>query len=347
MKKGFVAAIVIFGLIVMTGSATADNNATPPRVINASANPPVIAINTGITELRVDAAGIDSPIDVVTVDLSPIGGNATTVMPNIGNYTKHNITWTMYNYTTNASVDGTFNLMINATDINGNYNDTVNITLDVKKAVIQFSTEIQPMTSISNITFDAMIPDNVGKNATIDFFKSTEVIDNVTYFVVNRTKPIGGTKWCVGLDVVNEDTIMKRVVTEVGPGVEANLTFDPAFVMFDFPLWVGKTWTTTINVTGRMIVNETGVVIPIDSVAVVSGEVTDEVDLTVPYGTIPCLVVEINCSYEVMGQPTSALEKHWVSQMDQGILFSKSQSYLNGILMGEFELIEVTVIPTE
>jgi len=78
MKKGFLATIVIFGLIAMIGSAAADDNATPPIVINASANPPVIAVNTGITELRVDVAGIDSPIDVVTVDLSPIGGNAVS-----------------------------------------------------------------------------------------------------------------------------------------------------------------------------------------------------------------------------------------------------------------------------
>ena len=109
---------------------------TPPLVINASANPPVIAVNTGITELRVDVAGIDSPIDVVTVDLSPTGGNASTVMSNIGNYTKDNISWTTYNYTTNASVEGTFNLTVNATDINGNYNDAVSFMLEVKKTVI-------------------------------------------------------------------------------------------------------------------------------------------------------------------------------------------------------------------
>jgi len=64
-------------------------------------------------------------------------------MSNTGNYTHDDILWSMYNYTTNASVEGTFNLTLNATDINGNYNDTVNITLDVKKTVIPFPTEIQ------------------------------------------------------------------------------------------------------------------------------------------------------------------------------------------------------------
>jgi len=158
VKKGLttlVTAIVIFGMIGIIGSAAADP--TPPQVTNASANPPVIAVNTRITELRVDAAGMDSPIDVVTVDLSPIGGNASTVMFNIGNYTEDDISWTMYNYTTNASIEGTFNLMVNATNINGNYNDTANITLEVKKIIkieIAFSGDMV----ISNITFDALIP---------------------------------------------------------------------------------------------------------------------------------------------------------------------------------------------
>ena len=174
VKTAFIVSTAILALISMlpvmaSTQTTNDINsvfATPPQVINASANPPVIAVNTGITELRVDAAGIDSPIDVVTIDLSPIGGNATTTMFNIGNYTKDNISWTVYNYTTNASVVGTFNLTVNATDINGNYNDTVSIMLEVKKAVIQFS-RIQPGTTYRmNITHDVN-PENVGKNALL------------------------------------------------------------------------------------------------------------------------------------------------------------------------------------
>ena len=207
--------------------------ATPQPVTNVSANPSVIAVNTGITELRVDAAGIDSPIDVVTVDLSPIGGNASTVMSNIGNYTKDNISWTMYNYTTNASVEGTFNLTVKATDINGNYNDSVSIMLEVKKAVIPFSMIPPGTTYIMNITY-VLNPLNVGKNATVDWFNETAEIDNETYFVVNITKPDRGTKMYVGVDQVNDDFVMKRVVRET----DFDWSFDP--VMFDFPLWVGK-----------------------------------------------------------------------------------------------------------
>ncbi|RJS68729.1 lamin tail domain-containing protein [Methanophagales archaeon] len=313
---------------------------TPPQVTNASANPPVIVVNTDITELRVDAAGIEGPIDVVTVDLSPIGGNASTVMFNIGNYTQDNVSWTMYNYTTNASVVGTFNLTVNATDINGNYNDTVSITLDVKKTVIHFPTFLA-MSYISNISFDANTPGNVGKNATTEQFTSTEEIDNETYYIVNTTKPVGSTKMYAGVDVANEDLTMKRRVREREPGVEvANLTFNPAFVSRDFPLWVGKNWTTTTNVTG-MLVNGTGAVILIDTIAVVSGAVTDEVNITVPYGTIHCLVVEVNVNLQ--NPPKSFLTRYWMGydETSEMLIIPKSQRYSNGNLREELELMEI------
>ncbi|MCW3134198.1 MAG: hypothetical protein N2V78_07735 [Methanophagales archaeon] len=339
VKTAFIVTTAILALISMlpvmaSTQTTNDINsvfATPPQVINASANPPVIAVNTGITELRVDAAGIDSPIDVVTIDLSPIGGNATTTMFNIGNYTKDNISWTVYNYTTNASVVGTFNLTVNATDINGNYNDTVSIMLEVKKAVIQFS-RIQPGTTYRmNITHDVN-PENVGKNATIDLFSETAEIDNETYFVVNITKPGRGTKMYIGVDEVNEDVIMKRVVRER----DFDWSFDP--VMFDFPLWVGKTWTATTNVTGWL---DAGLWFPIDTTAVVSGEVTNEVNLTGPYGTIHCLVVEVNVNLQ--NPSVSFLTRYWMGydETDKKLIIPKYQSYYTGSLTEDFELIEI------
>jgi hypothetical protein len=264
-------------------------------------------------------------------------------MFNIGNYTQDNISWTMYNYTTNASVVGTFNLTVNATDINGNYNDTVNITLDVKKTVIHFPT-FQAMSYISNISVDANVPGNVGKNATTEQFTSTEVIDNETYYVVNTTKPVGSTKMYVGVDVANEDLTMKRRVREGGPGVEvANLTYDPEFVSRDFPLWVGKNWTTTTNVTGDMLVGVPGLyyVEPIDTIAVVSGEVTDEVNLTVPYGTIHCLVVEVNVNLQ--NPSVSFLTRYWMGydETNEMLIIPKSQRYSNENLMEELELVEM------
>ena len=127
-----------------------------------------------------------------------------------------------------------------------------------------------------------------------------EVYDEQTHW---RTKMSGV------LDNVTEDAKMERLVTEM-EGVEvANLTFDPGFVMLDFPLRLGKNWTTTTNVTG-ILVNETGEVISIETVALISGEVTDEVDLT----TSPRLVIENNIRFEADGQRVSCLVRYEVDQ---------------------------------
>ena len=198
-------------------------------------------------------------------------------------------------------------------------------------------------TYIMNITVDTVIPTNVGENATIVFFDETAVIDTETYNVTTMTKPVGGGKLYLGVDYTTENYTMKRTVEKNVPGLEAaNLTFDPAYVMLDYPLWVEKTWTTTTNVTG-MLLNETGAEIPINTIAVVSGEVTDEVDLTVPYGTIHCLVVEVNVSLQY--PPISFLTRYWMS--DHGMaLMPKYQSHVSGSLVEELELISVTIPDT-
>ena len=212
--------------------------------------------------------------------------------------------------------------------------------LNSVKFVIPFSSWGPPVIYTWNITADAMNPENVGKNATSELFTATEEIDNETYYVINTIKPTGSTKLYVGKDDVNEDDLRKRVVTEMEPGVEiVNLTFDPAFVNWDYPLRDGKTWNGTTDVTG-MLVNETGSEISINSTAVVSGKITAEV-VKVPLGWFPCLVIETNISYEVAGQPTSNLEKSWISPTDNGYLTPKYQSYLNGTLVDELVLIEV------
>ncbi|MGB7001637.1 MAG: lamin tail domain-containing protein [Halobacteriota archaeon] len=210
--------------------------------------------------------------------------------------------------------------------------------LNSVKFVIPFSSWAPPVIDTSNITVDTMNPENVGKNSTTGLFTATEMIDNESYYVVSISKPSGTTKVYISMDGENEDNLLKRVVTEM-----SNLTFDPAYVMWDFPLMAGKTWTSTSNVTGG-IINETGSEIPINSTAVVSGEVTAEV-VTVPLGTFPCLVVENNISYEVAGIPISNLEKYWISPTDNGFLCPKYQSSINGELVEEQEMIEV-ILPT-
>jgi hypothetical protein len=217
--------------------------------------------------------------------------------------------------------------------------------LNSVKFVIPFSSWGPPVIYTWNITADAMSPENVGKNATSEIYTSTGVIDNETYYVIKTSKPTGSTKLYVGKDDVNEDDLRKRVVTMIEPGVEiVNLTFDPAFVNWDFPLRNGKTWNDTTDVTG-MLVNETGSKIQIDTTAVVSAKVTAEV-VTVPLGPFPCLVIETNISYEVAGQQTSYLEKSWISPTDNGYLTPKYQSYVNGAPVEELELIAVNVTAT-
>ncbi|RCV63644.1 hypothetical protein C5S53_12955 [Methanophagales archaeon] len=338
VKIAVIATALIF---VLTSSVSVMSSTLGTRsdviVLNASATPPVIAVNTDITELRVNVAGMNSSIDLVKIDLSPLGGNASTIMTLIGNFTEGNITGSSYNYSTNASVEGSFNLTINATDMKGNYNKSVCFLLEVKRIVIPVPTEIPAMTFISNISYDRECT-NVGQNATTDFFTATEVIDNATYYVINTSKPTGGTKMYV--DLGNKTVTMRRIVTE--PGL-ADLSFDPEIVMLDFPLWAGKTWTNTTKVTG-VIANETGAKITINATAVISGAVTEEVNLTVPYGTVPSLVLELNCSFDVFDQPQTHQEKYWISQEDNMILIPKSERYINGNLMEELVLIDAFAV---
>nr|CBH38169.1 hypothetical protein, secreted [uncultured archaeon] len=205
-----------------------------------------------------------------------------------------------------------------------------------------------PMTCISNITVD-IDPDNIGKNATIDLFTATEVIDNETYLVVNISKPRGYTKMYVGMDGENEDYLMRGTVVTLGPelGIDS-YTFDPAIVMWDFPLMAGKTWSSTSNVTGTYVNQTLDEPIVFNYTAVVSGEVTAEV-VTVPFGTFPCLVIEKNMSYEVEGVHTWNSRKYWLSPRYNGFFCPKYQSYLYGGLIEELELIDVappTIPPT-
>jgi len=334
VKIAVIATALIFVLMssVSVMSSTLGTS-SDVMVLNASATPPVIAVNRDITELRVDVAGMNSSIDLVKIDLSPLGGNASTIMSLIGNFTEGNMSGYKFNYSTNASAEGSFKLKVNATDMNGNYNNSVRFMLEVKRIVIPVPTEIPAMTFRSNITYDREST-NVGRNATTGFFTAAEEIDNETYYVINTSKPTGGTKMYV--DLANKTITMRRLVTE--PGL-SDLTFDPEIVMLDFPLWAGKTWTNTTKVTG-LIANETGVVIAINATAVISGAVTEEVNLTVPYGTVPCLALELNCSFDSFGQPQTYQEKYWISLIDNMILIPKSERYINGNLTEELELID-------
>jgi CBS domain-containing protein len=130
-KIAVIMAALIFALILTVFVMSSTETTGTVMVKNAHAIPPIIAVNSDITGLQVDVACINSSIDLVKMDLSPIGGNVSTIMALIGNFTEGDIEWYCYNCITNASVEGSFNLSVNATDINGNYNNSVKIMLEV------------------------------------------------------------------------------------------------------------------------------------------------------------------------------------------------------------------------
>ena len=120
------------------GTAPAKNgtfrvDAGAPSVTNPYANPDTIVANgTHESQLNVTVRD-DIAIRNVTLDLAPIGGNLV-YMNNIGNYTEDSTLWCIFSNTATASIGtpaGTYHLQVNATDLLGNYNNTVNITLNI------------------------------------------------------------------------------------------------------------------------------------------------------------------------------------------------------------------------
>jgi len=136
MVLSLMPALVVMPIAEAASVGHSNTDANPPIVINASANPPIIIVDNEIMKLRADVRDNESLIDNVTIDLSPIGGNANTIMHLVGNYTKDGQLWNIFEHKTNSSVGGIFNLSVNATDIHGNYNNTVSIALEVVPAVV-------------------------------------------------------------------------------------------------------------------------------------------------------------------------------------------------------------------
>lgn len=119
---------------VIDGTFTIEADTEPPLVTDASASRDEIlndngrarAPGTNVTVLNVTVTDEESDVASVTIDLSSIGGSPVQPMEQIP---ETNI-WTV---TTNATdgVNLTHQLTINATDGEGNYNNTVAIELTV------------------------------------------------------------------------------------------------------------------------------------------------------------------------------------------------------------------------
>ena len=102
-------------------------DAEAPMVTNPNANPPsIVADGAQLSRLNVTVKDNCAVGIIVTVNLSAIGGSDAQVMECIGG--------DVYSTTTNASVgtaNGTYDLQVNASDIAGNYNDSVDIVLEI------------------------------------------------------------------------------------------------------------------------------------------------------------------------------------------------------------------------
>lgn len=123
MKTLYKPCTVIIALLTLfsMGIASAYNDTIPPIIPSATANPDIIVANGNDTSiLNVVAYDDLSGIASVTVDLSAIGGSANQSMQ------YNNGVW---QYITNATNIGNFQLPVNVTDNAGNSNTSVSITL--------------------------------------------------------------------------------------------------------------------------------------------------------------------------------------------------------------------------
>lgn len=102
-------------LMILTVPAMAVDT-TPPVVISASANPDTIVAN-GIDSTLLNVTAYDeSGIASVTINLSAIGGSQNQLMYN------NSGVWQFY---TNTTIAGSFNLQVKVTDNVGNSNTSV------------------------------------------------------------------------------------------------------------------------------------------------------------------------------------------------------------------------------
>ena len=134
-----------------TTTAASDS---PPLVTNPAATPATILNDPGrpripgtnISQLNVTVTD-DTGVDTVTIDLSSIGGSTETQMSKIPGTD----IWTVTT-TATAGINLTHNLVVNATDISGNFNNTVSISLTVLRRGDVFRDNIIDMKDAVYIT---------------------------------------------------------------------------------------------------------------------------------------------------------------------------------------------------
>jgi len=195
---------------------------TPPAISNPTATPssiPADGVTTSVLNVTViDSVGIAS----VKVDLSAIGGSATTAMTKIGATDVYSVTTTA----APSTVPGTYNLAVTATDSSTNANTaTSSIQLTVTSSEIEvFNTGTGTSPSISGT-----------HNGTIISNQDIPVTQIYTY-------PCAGTGGHAESVKIWNSTWNITATWNGYTGDYHNLTFDSSFVLIS-----GETYNYTIR----------------------------------------------------------------------------------------------------
>jgi len=190
-----------------------------------------------------------------------------------------------------------------------------------------------------NTTFDLFVPDRIGQEAVL-YWGEIAIIAGKEYYVSNLSKLGGGEVQYLGVDVEKENITLKRIVDTYGPITFMNLTFDPASLFIDYPLYVGKTWEIDeVNYTGIVWMGPMAGHVSVIGTTKGLASVTGEEDIMVPAGIARCLILEttMNSSKIIGGAVVwrNTSQKIWL--MENGF-FAKRQLYHPGIFVEELEL---------
>lgn len=214
----------------------------------------------------------------------------------------------------------------------GNYLEKVDMAIfgmpefDVKK------------TYIYNTTFDIFVEGRNGKDAVLYWGEKTQINGN-SYHIFNLTKEGGGEIQYTGVDIADKNVLMKGVKDYTTTITFMNLLFDPATLVIDYPLWVGKTWERVpADFSGTVWMGRS---VFINGKTWGIGKVTGEERISVPAGIASTMVFEtlMNSSINLNGREIwmNTSQKIWV--MENGF-FAKRQLYHDGRFEEELELKE-------
>ncbi len=187
-----------------------------------------------------------------------------------------------------------------------------------------------------NTMFDIFIPARNGKEAVL-YWGEKNTIDGKEYYIFNLSKMGGGEEQYIGVDTENEFTELKRIRDLYSPITFMNLTYDPATLLIDYPLWVEKTWDReSVHFSGSVWM---GNPVNIEGITMGSAKVVSEEDVAVPAGVVHTLVLETPTTSKTIinGHEIWMNNSQKIWLMENGF-FAKRQLFHGGRLEEELEL---------